>query len=96
MIRTLAIKPDILLLDEPFSALDYQTRLTVSDDVYKIIEMEILMGLPVWRFLKLSDYQMNLFENNYDVYIMLIYSVVFVVWWRLVGCDGVFLCLFSA
>ena len=37
LIRTLALKPDILLLDEPFSALDYQTRLAVSDDVYKII-----------------------------------------------------------
>lgn len=40
LIRTLATKPDILLLDEPFSALDYQTRLAVSDDVYKIIKKE--------------------------------------------------------
>jgi hypothetical protein len=40
LIRTLAINPDILLLDEPFSALDYQTRLAVSDDVYKIIKNE--------------------------------------------------------
>lgn len=40
LIRTLAIKPDILLLDEPFSALDYQTRINVSDDVYKIIKEE--------------------------------------------------------
>lgn len=32
--------PDILLLDEPFSALDYQTRLAVSDDVYQIIKKE--------------------------------------------------------
>ena len=40
LIRTLATKPDILLLDEPFSALDYQTRLSVSDDVYKIIKKE--------------------------------------------------------
>ena len=40
LIRTLSVNPDILLLDEPFSALDYQTRLLVSDDVYKIIKNE--------------------------------------------------------
>lgn len=40
LIRTLALKPDLLLLDEPFSALDYQSRLAVSDDVYKIIKKE--------------------------------------------------------
>ena len=40
LIRTLATKPDILLLDEAFSALDYQTRLAVSSDVYGIIKSE--------------------------------------------------------
>ena len=40
LIRTLATNPDILLLDEAFSALDYQTRLMVSDDVWKIIKKE--------------------------------------------------------
>lgn len=40
LIRTLAINPDILLLDEPYSALDYQTRLALSNDLYKIIKQE--------------------------------------------------------
>ena len=40
LIRTLAIRPDLLLLDEPFSALDYQTRINVSKDVRNIIKSE--------------------------------------------------------
>ena len=40
LIRTLAMEPDILLLDEPFSALDYQTRLNVTADVARILRSE--------------------------------------------------------
>ena len=47
LIRTLALKPSLLLLDEPFSALDYQTRLTVSDDIGKIIRSEHKTALLV-------------------------------------------------
>ena len=40
LIRTLAVKPSLLLLDEAFSALDYQTRVNVSKDVYNILRRE--------------------------------------------------------
>lgn len=59
LIRTLAIKPDILLLDEPFSALDYQSRLSVSDDVYNIIKKEkktvIMITHDIAEAISLSD-----------------------------------------
>jgi len=47
LIRTLALRPSILLLDEAFSALDYQTRLNVCDDVYNIIKKENLTAILV-------------------------------------------------
>ena len=47
LIRTLATKPDLLLLDEAFSALDYQTRLTVTDDVFRILKKENKTALIV-------------------------------------------------
>ena len=40
LIRTLATNPDLLLMDEPFSALDYQSRLAISDDIYNILKKE--------------------------------------------------------
>ncbi|WP_035172277.1 ABC transporter ATP-binding protein [Caldanaerobius polysaccharolyticus] len=40
LIRTLALRPDIVLLDEAFSALDYQTRLAISDEVWRILREE--------------------------------------------------------
>lgn len=47
LIRTLAIKPKILLLDEAFSALDYQTRIMVTKDIYDILRKEKITALIV-------------------------------------------------
>ena len=47
LIRTIATKPNLVLLDEPFSALDYQTRLRVSDDVYNILKEEGITAIMV-------------------------------------------------
>lgn len=59
LIRTLVFKPDLLLLDEPFSALDYQTRLSVCDDVYNIIKEEkkttILVTHDISEAISVSD-----------------------------------------
>lgn len=59
LIRTLSFKPDILLLDEPFSALDSQTRLSVSDDVYNILQNEkkttVLVTHDISEAIAMSD-----------------------------------------
>lgn len=59
LIRTLAVDPRILLLDEPFSALDYQTRLSVSDDIHAIIRQEgktaLLVTHDISESISMSD-----------------------------------------
>lgn len=47
LIRTLCTKPKILLLDEAFSALDYQTRIKVTEDIYNILKKENITTLMV-------------------------------------------------
>jgi len=59
LIRTLATKPDILLLDEAMSALDYQSRLAISDDIYRIIKNEgktaIMVTHDISEAISMSD-----------------------------------------
>lgn len=59
LIRTLATKPDILLLDEAMSALDYQSRLAISDDIFKIIKKEgktaIMVTHDIAEAISMSD-----------------------------------------
>lgn len=59
LIRTLALKPDILLLDEAMSSLDYQSRLAIGDDLYQIIKKEgktaIMVTHDIGEAISMSD-----------------------------------------
>ena len=77
LIRTLSVDPSILLLDEPFSALDYQTRLIVNDDVYKVIKNEnksvILVTHDISEAIAMGDKvavlskRPSTIKNTYDI-----------------------------
>ncbi len=77
LIRTIATKPDLIFLDEPFSALDYQSRLKVSDDIYNIIKSEgitvIMVSHDVGETVSMSDRALVLtnrptrIKNIYDI-----------------------------
>lgn len=77
LIRTLSVDPNILLLDEPFSALDYQTRLMVNDDVYKVIKNEnksvILVTHDISEAIAMGDKvavlskRPSTIKNTYDI-----------------------------
>ena len=78
LIRTLALKPDILLLDEAFSALDYQTRLAISDEVYKILKYEqktaIIVTHDISEAISMCDRIVVL--SNRPAYVKKIYDIV--------------------
>ena len=77
LIRTLSVDPSILLLDEPFSSLDYQTRLMVNDDVYKVIKNEnksvILVTHDISEAIAMGDKvavlskRPSTIKNTYDI-----------------------------
>ena len=77
LIRTLALKPDILLLDEPLSALDAQSRLAIGEDIYNIIKQEgktaIMVSHDISESISMSDKVIVLsqrpgkIKNIYDI-----------------------------
>ena len=79
LIRTLAGNPDLLLLDEPFSALDYQTRLAVCDDVYNIINQErktaILVTHDISEAISMADRIIVLTKRPSEIYKIHTYKV---------------------
>lgn len=77
LIRTLAIEPELLLLDEPFSALDYQSRLAVSDDIAGILKSEkktaIMVTHDIAEAISMSDRVLVL--SSRPAYIKSIYDI---------------------
>jgi NitT/TauT family transport system ATP-binding protein len=67
LVRTLAINPELLLLDEPFSALDYQTRIIISEEIKEIIKREnktaVLVTHDISEAISLSD-RVLVFSNR--------------------------------
>lgn len=70
LIRTLAVKPKILLLDEAFSALDYQTRIMVTNDIYNILRKEGITAIIVTHDISeerfQSRHQWNMLEKRFE------------------------------
>ena len=77
LIRTLAVDPKILLLDEPFAALDYQTKLKVSNDIYNIIKKEnkttIMVTHDISEAISMADKIIVL--SNRPAYVKKIYDI---------------------
>ncbi|MDI6619284.1 MAG: ABC transporter ATP-binding protein [Clostridiales bacterium] len=77
LIRTLAVDPELLLLDEPFSALDYQTRLAIADEVYSILKQEgkttILVTHDIAEAISMADRVVVLSQR--PAYIKNIYDI---------------------
>ena len=84
LIRTLALKPELLLLDEPFSALDSQTRLSVSDDIGRILRQEkktaILVTHDISEAISMAD-RLSFFLQGLPLFVRL---CQFVLIWRTV------------
>jgi NitT/TauT family transport system ATP-binding protein len=76
LIRTLLLEPDLLLLDEPFSALDYQTRLAIADEIGIILKREKKTGLLITHDIA-EAISFKLILNQLDLAIGLLPVVLF-------------------
>ncbi len=64
LIRTLAIRPKVLLLDEAFSALDYQTRIMVTNDIYQILRKENITAIIVTHDISEANIKKRKYNSN--------------------------------